>query len=78
MEVRRPIDTTDETLGYVYIRCCTDDEMDHSLGLVTGALDQRLLPVEKWFVTKILKRLQRCVNVLRANHAIEQFTKKVP
>lgn len=40
MDVSRPIDTVDETHGFVCLRRSTDEEVHHSLGRSTVILKQ--------------------------------------
>lgn len=45
---------------------------------ITATLGQGILRVEICFRCHGIKRLQDCGNVIKANHAIQQFTERFP
>lgn len=49
MDVARPIDTVHETLGYVCLRCSSDNNVGDSLRWNTDISEQGGLSIEEWF-----------------------------
>lgn len=78
VEVPCLIDAVDEMLRCLCLRWSTDGKVDHSPGRGTGASDRGYLDVGIWFGMKSLQKLRGCVNELRANHAIQPFTRRIP
>lgn len=72
------IGMVDETIGCVCPRWSTDDEVDHRLRQVIYVLKEQGLSVREWFWMKRLYTLERCKNILTANHANEPFRKNIP
>lgn len=77
MEVSRPVDVIEETLNCVCLRWSTDDEVDYSCGGGRNGEKRGRLQVGEWFGIEELGTLKGCVNVIRSNHAIEPFTKRL-
>lgn len=63
MEVICSIETLEETLRCVCERGCIDDEVEHSLGRGTGALDREHLVAGEVSGMKSVQTLQGCVNI---------------
>lgn len=77
MEVSRLVDVIEETLNFVCLRWSTDDEVDYSGSGGRNGQKRGLLQVGEWFEIVELETLKGCVNVIRSNHAIEPFTKRL-
>lgn len=78
VDVTCPIYMVDVTFGCVSLRWSTDDEVDYSVERVTGSLEPEHLSAVNWFGIENLQTVKYCVNVLRANHALEPITETIP
>lgn len=77
MDVMRPTDKVDKTLGCVCLSWSTDEEINHGMARITGALEREYLSAELCSGMESLQTMQCCVNVLRENHVFELFTERI-
>lgn len=77
MEVVRPVDTVEETTGCVCLWCRTDDEVYHILRLGADISRQGDLTIGEWFGINRVVTPQEFVSMLKAKHAITQFTERI-